>query len=327
MFWATPHQGPTAPAPPEELLETPPTPPADAVPPEEVVRRANSGHEEAPAVPVEVTDQTLKGPLADAAREAWAKLRSLRVPTREEAHALDEILRTRRPALRLLRGRLEGWPQGRQVLGPDWNQFRQRVVAQTRSVGRIEYADEPIGTGFVVADRVIATNRHVVDHLFPNADHSLKTAGIRFGLTETGDSPLRRLSEVLAVGDSDIALIRLDAETCPEPLTLSRSAPSDADVGAVVGYPFADTRVPAFADANFADNYSYVTISPGKVVAVHRRDRTVDHDCQTLGGNSGSPLLSLHDGSVLGVHFEGRFLANNSAVSGQALRDLLKTIT
>lgn len=316
-FWDIPHlpEAPTAPAPPEEL--------------EGLLQRVSSwihGAEEAPAAPEEL-EETLKGRQADLARSALDKLRSAQLPTRDEAEALDEIIRSRRPALEVKGGRLEGWARGREVLGAQWNQFRRRVIPQTQSIGRIEYRDAAVGTGFVVGDHIIATNAHVLEHLFPRDDRTLDIAGIRFGLTADNNAQLQRLSEVLAVGDDDLALIRLDPDTsCPEPLQVDTSAANRGEPAAVVGYPFADARVPAFANANFEGNFSFVTVSPGKVIEVHAQRRTVDHDCQTLGGNSGSPLLSLQDNLVVGVHFEGRFLSSNSAVAAQALADLLTSV-
>ena len=38
------------------------------------------------------------------------------------------------------------------------------------------------------------------------------------------------------------------------------------------------------------------------------------HDCSTLGGNSGSVVLSLETGEAVGLHFAGRFLEANFAV-------------
>lgn len=50
------------------------------------------------------------------------------------------------------------------------------------------------------------------------------------------------------------------------------------------------------------------------------------HDCTTLGGNSGSPVLSLESGKVVGLHFAGRFGIGNSAVRVSTIKALLDKI-
>jgi len=48
------------------------------------------------------------------------------------------------------------------------------------------------------------------------------------------------------------------------------------------------------------------------------------HDCTSLGGNSGSPLISLEDGKVVGLHFSGEYGKANAAVSAETLKQLLR---
>ena len=40
------------------------------------------------------------------------------------------------------------------------------------------------------------------------------------------------------------------------------------------------------------------------------------HDCTTLGGNSGSPVLTLDGAHLVGIHADGMFLARNRAIAG-----------
>src|SRR5262249_30352197 len=52
---------------------------------------------------------------------------------------------------------------------------------------------------------------------------------------------------------------------------------------------------------------------------------TLRHDCTTLGGNSGSPLIRLDDGKIVGLHFAGVYGVENSAVGAGTLRELIRT--
>ena len=48
------------------------------------------------------------------------------------------------------------------------------------------------------------------------------------------------------------------------------------------------------------------------------------HDCTTLGGNSGSPVVDLATGKVCGLHFSGGFLRTNYAVPILAVSNLFR---
>ena len=50
------------------------------------------------------------------------------------------------------------------------------------------------------------------------------------------------------------------------------------------------------------------------------------HDCSTLGGNSGSPLISMDSGEVVGVHSSGFFMYRNEAVRAGAVESLVSSI-
>jgi endonuclease G len=279
----------------------------------------------APVFPEESGPTTRKVTLARAAVE---KLRSMRMPTKSEAAALEQIIRERRPALGIVGGVVESWPQGAQVLGERWGSFVARVVPLLAAVGRIESRNDPIGTGFVVADRIVATNKHVVEQLFREGN-SLTGAGIRFGLTteHAATSSFKELVEVIIEHETlDIALLKLGPDgRSPAPLALAATTKREPVV--CVGYPFADYRDPAFANKNFAGNFALETLAPGRITRTGKAGFSdLEHDCQTLGGNSGSPLLSVATRAVVAVHYDGKFLERNSAVPIRAVRELLAEI-
>jgi endonuclease G, mitochondrial len=271
--------------------------------------------------------ETDRSPRSQLAWNAVQKLRTLEVPTAGEAQALNSVLCDRRPALQVQDGKVEPWPKAAGVLGKAWRSFVAKVPALLGAVGRIELKNEPIGTAFAVADHLVATNHHVVDQLFPQ-NGALRGAGIRFEITGAGQSAeLLRLTDVAAVHDSaDLALVRIDpASTCPRPLPLATEPPRHGQPVLVIGYPFADYRDPAFASANFSGNLSFETLSPGRITRTgQRRSGVVEHDCQTLGGNSGSPVISLDTGSVVAVHFDGAFLDTNRAIPVDYLSGLMQ---
>ena len=52
----------------------------------------------------------------------------------------------------------------------------------------------------------------------------------------------------------------------------------------------------------------------------------IQHDCTTLGGNSGSPVLDVESGQVVGLHFSGRFGRGNFAVDAETVRSTLRGV-
>jgi endonuclease G len=63
--------------------------------------------------------------------------------------------------------------------------------------------------------------------------------------------------------------------------------------------------------------------APGFVMQALDGEKALSHDCTSLGGNSGSPLISLEDGKVVGLHYAGLYGVANSAVGVGTLRKLV----
>ena len=96
---------------------------------------------------------------------------------------------------------------------------------------------------------------------------------------------------------------------------------------AVIGYPTFDIRNPADIQNDvFAGVYGIKRLQPGKMREIAPVDtyynRTVNaalHDSSTLGGNSGSCVIDIETGEVLGLHFGGRYSIANYCVPAGAL--------
>src|SRR6185503_4931810 len=74
----------------------------------------------------------------------------------------------------------------------------------------------------------------------------------------------------------------------------------------------------------FGDVYDKKRLAPGQVTGVGPDE--MEHDCSTLGGNSGSLLVNLRTGEGVGLHFSGLFLQANFAVPAPRVRDLLRRV-
>lgn len=255
--------------------------------------------------------------LAAVARD---KLRTNRIPTDEELAALRLDTIAQRPALRMVNGVPEELPpRSLQRLG--WDEFVATIGPLTASVGRIDSGAGSLGTGFLVQSRFIATNRHVALGLIEQSTVG-PGAVIRFGLEDEAaidldTVPIRALA---ALHDTlDVALVELEDDGRQRtPLVVSTSAPSKEQPVATIGYPFPDgDRNPLFVEDLFAPPMGVQRVAPGDIEDVV--NGFVWHDCSTLGGNSGSPVLDRATGEVVGLHFDGSFLTTNKAVAASDL--------
>ncbi len=267
----------------------------------------------------------------------------------EDLHGLSPgeeavVLLTGRPSLLVRRNRFELPRSG------SWADIlsarRDIIEARLPSIGRIEVDDgagyRHCGTGWVIAERVIATNRHVAE-AFARKDG----AGGRFLKSFLGSDMAARIDfreeyqggdafevdvqEIIFLEDvdralPDIAFLKLAAHgNLPPPIPVLSTPLQPGASLAVVGYPAFDPRygldATEAAKAIFGTIYDVKRLSPGCVMSVSSRTWAFAHDATTLGGNSGSPVLDVDTGYVVGMHFLGDFRRANYAVNASTLLD------
>lgn len=251
------------------------------------------------------------------------------------------VLRTGRPVLAIKRDRAELTfdDADSEVWRTRLEAASELLVDAARAVGRIEVEGHPLawlGTGWLVAPDVVVTNRHVAAE-FGRRNRSSYTfrpslAGgamrASIDLLEEIDREESRtfeLREILHIEDPDgpdLAFLRVDGDVEVAPIALASTSQVD-DFVAVIGYPARDSRIPdvALMDQIFGNVYDKKRLAPGQLI--EPGSGVVRHDCSTLGGNSGSVVLSLDTGEAVGLHFAGRFLEANFAVPSAAVGDRL----
>lgn len=219
------------------------------------------------------------------------------------------------------------------------------------SVGRVEFVNHSKswgGTAWVVQDDpagpLIVTNRHVAaevarrthrgDGVFLFAPTSSARYGARFNTGEEPGTPadaarLHRVEGFTYIADdlqADVAMarLRLPAGVAPAAIPLAETDTDNGELVAVVGYPAADPyrNDPGAMDRYFRGLYDIKRFSPGRITAAGV-DEVLSHDCTTLGGNSGSPVISLERRVAVGLHFAGEYGVANSAVRASTLRALM----
>jgi hypothetical protein len=266
---------------------------------------------------------TAEGALAAAAMDKLKDPEADR-PTARELAALEMMIRMMRPAPKYEDGRLEdlGEPEFADTFR-NWDDFRERLEPLKGSIGRIDVSQtSPAGTGFLVGDEVLATNRHVLDVLSRGTRVLQPGQGTVWFQAElhpaNAEAPVP-IDSVIAFHDVlDIALLRVKPSKRPA-LSIAAIAPAVEEQVAAVGHPFDDpVNNPLFTRIIFGNSWGVKRVAPGEVTA--EGTSIVGHDCSTLGGNSGSPLMSMNNAEVVGLHFGGGFLWRNEAVTCTELR-------
>jgi len=223
------------------------------------------------------------------------------------------------------------------------------------ATGRIGYAQQGVpgpddfsfGTGFLITDRHVVTNRHVhglYGHYLLNEEDP---GGIEF-IAEKGKDATDFVAfngdPPILIPQLDIAIFTLSRPVKNrKPLDLKPEDHLDLDGRniVVIGYP--DTHTPdnpeilsvVEADPVFAVKrlsqgqiFKHTTDIDGEYGVMTRvaedKDVSFDmpaicHNASTLGGNSGSPLLDIRSGKLLGIHFAGYKVFNKKEAANLAM--------
>ena len=218
------------------------------------------------------------------------------------------------------------------------------------SVGRIDLTGAPldwVGTGWLVAENIIVTNRHVAREF---AERKGDGFAFKMGLTELMggdldflqeiDNPERLVFKLVRplhieeppgpdVSFFEIEMVSGDARLAnPIELASTISAPEQLATlqVATIGYPAYDSRIPEpdLMERIYGKVYNKKRLAPGGVTRLD--EALLWHNCTTLGGNSGSVVFDLNSGRALGLHFSGSFLVTNYAVRADVVKKLLNDV-
>ncbi|WP_417713215.1 DNA/RNA non-specific endonuclease [Pseudophaeobacter arcticus] len=261
--------------------------------------------------------------------------------TQEEVMRTEAIILPRqRPAVLVRQDAFE-------TVHPEWlhlndteHDARGHILASLPSVGRInvpsDWSVPYAGTGFVVGKNLLMTNRHVAE-IFANG-LGQRNIALKPGATVNMDFKAEhgsfKRSRIQIIGVRmihpfwDMALLEVDELKQAGVLSLSQTPPAEL-LGkqiAVLGYPAFDSRNDtAVQHRLFKRIYNVKRMQPGFYTGqntVRSFDNTVQassHDASTLGGNSGSVVVNLETGHVVGLHFGGIYGRNNYAVPASEL--------
>lgn len=273
----------------------------------------------------------LESAIADPAQEAVERLaRGQEVPPHLEDALEAIVLPNLRPVFDILNDTFDPLPNPWTELNSRQAELRQII----RGIGRVDAPGIPYpyaGTAFLVGKDVLLTNRHVAeiftdglgvknlrfkDGLQPEIDLKQEVRGRR-------EVVLKIRKTLLIHPHWDAALLRVEGLPAGrKPLRLAGSQVPQ-QVGrlvAAIGYPALDPRNDIDLQKRIFRVFEKKRLQPGRLMASRQTvsfNNTVEalaHDCSTLGGNSGSAVIDIETGLVVGLHFAGRYLDANFAV-------------
>jgi S1-C subfamily serine protease len=265
------------------------------------------------------------------AKAALAALKAGKTPSPKQLAALELIVRLMRPSLLSQNRAIEELPPEASGFSDEWDGFRADVRPSLYTIGRLDNdAGRGIGTGFLVSDKILVTNTHVLEIL---SSGTLKLergqAFVRFKgeWNVVPDEKAFDVVKVVAVHETlDLSLLEVDAVSLGDDRKVLRVASEPAvkgDAVVVLGYPQNDSeRNPMFVSSIFANRFGVKRAAPGELIEV--KASGIFHDCSTLGGNSGSPVVSLKSRQIIAVHCAGSFMFRNESVPGVGLDAFIK---
>jgi hypothetical protein len=225
----------------------------------------------------------------------------------------------------------------------------QKLLPLLPLIGRFDVVNFPgadyLGTGWFVDADVVVTNRHVASLIAANDGRRFV---FRKGLggqpivpslcnaheyddADPDASRIFAIKEVLYIepenGPNDIAFVRVLRQltgASPPFITVASTDAADNLPVCVIGYP---ARAPrrVIPDQNlmamlYRGRFDVKRAAPG--FSMGTKNGASEHDCTTLGGNSGSVVLDFN-GNAVGLHFAGLYQQANYAVTASVLKEYI----
>ena len=213
------------------------------------------------------------------------------------------------------------------------------LLKTINAIGRIELNNHPdylwVGTGWLFAENLLMTNRHVAQLFIENAGTEFRfqkflNASVEARIDflaehENSNSAEFIITECLYIGASkyeDIAILRVTLNSPAYiPLSIFGAPLREREDIAVIGYPAYDSQSMLQKDQLRIYNniFDVKRFAPGKISQLYTGEGVAIHDATTLGGNSGSAVVSLETGKVIGLHFAGKESYGNFCVDAPTI--------
>lgn len=193
----------------------------------------------------------------------------------------------------------------------------QRIRTLALPIVRLRIMAAGIGevncTGFLVSDDLVITNEHCVTSS-PEAQATL----VDFGYDDADPAEtIRAVERVAFDADLDYAVIQLERKAPARwgRVTLDLSDPIEIDLKLIViQHPLG-----GFKQASIES----CVVSDKQMSGISATPTDFGHKCDTLVGSSGSPVIALSSGAVVGLHHLGFDPVTNTYVNRAVHLDLI----
>ena len=227
--------------------------------------------------------------------------------------------------------------------------YKTNITNAVRSVGIFEIVRNkkkyPSGTGWLLTEDLVVTNQHVTEVFCEKVGGKFRIKKGFEKITIDFNEEFNRIhdyefkiTEIVHVEEDDtslydhtpdLAILRVErinskGEKLPPPLKLYDKPLEINQPIAIIGFPSADYKLPLKRKRIFNNIYDVKRLQPGLIKKIKMLyDFDFQHDCATLTGNSGSPVIDIATGKVVGTHFAGSL----NVFEGYAVRvDVLKKV-
>ena len=237
---------------------------------------------------------------------------------------------------------------------PILNLHKENIQRAVRSVGIFEILRGgkkfPSGTGWLLSEDLVVTNQHVTEVFCEKVDGKFQIKKGFEKITIDFNEEFERIhdyefkvTEIVHVEEDDtsiydhtpdLAILRVEkinenGEKLPPPLTLYNEPLAINQPIAIIGFPSADYKLPLKRKRVFNNIYDVKRVQPGLIKNIKMLyEFDFKHDCATLVGNSGSPVLDIATGKVVGTHFAGSLnVFEGYAVRTEVLKNILAKLS
>lgn len=261
------------------------------------------------------------------------------------------VRRFRRPALFVQDNTFSEFNEQSYRSAEKWKSFlddnREAINIAILGVGRIEDRyDKGYGSAVLIQDDVLLTNEHVARDLVRRVVNSAGQSAWEWRVHPKNQKSMKfrvdfrqehervdeidfELTEILFVSETDVDIALFRCETTAsdnrvQPVTLSQDVSKGTMIG-VIGYPSEDEAytdtIELDAERIFEGIYNVKRLAPGEISRLDQGK--IFHDCSTLPGNSGSAVIDLETGELVGLHYYGD-IDDNIALDIELIRETIE---
>lgn len=190
---------------------------------------------------------------------------------------------------------------------------RSKIENSLKCVGviKVKGVTDYLGTGWFINNKVLVTNAHVIDS---KPIHKLEI-DLKNEHNNTQRKRYNIVKRHIVDTNLDIAFLEISSKA-KSVFKLSSSTPVIPHPIVIIGYPELSTQGSDFYKKH---------LHSGQVTA---NSNEFTHNCLTFDGNSGSPVIDIQSGNVIGLHYKTDMkpLTNKYAIKVEHIIELAKKI-